>query len=364
VGLVVADGTVASAQPLSLREFTSAGAVAQTVFLPSDVDDVGRRATLSGLAVQQGKLALSGSATFLTFAALDANPNATVAAPFPYKVVRVSCAATVFQGPSFISTAATFAAASDTGLQGGNYIVADAAHTSLYAGAWGSTLSTVYVESAAVGSVAVTPVFTTTSYYMFQQTLAATTASAKNWGAGVFPTSSAQTAGASSAVSTTNGNVGYVAAAASAGGIAGMFTSGTGFFTLFWIETGVAGVYRSAQTAATPTWSVASSGGSAAFTSWATGTVAADATLVAVTYDSVGGILYAAGGTTLHKSCATPGSSSPCAFTSIATLSGSQRFRGLAMSPNGCGAVRRRAAAVSKEDHDVSARIVDDESRS
>ena len=56
-----------------------------------------------------------------------------------------------------------------------------------------------------------------------------------------------------------------------------------------------------------------------------------------------------AGGTTLHKSCATPGTSNPCAFTSIATLTGANRFRGLAMAPSGCGSVRRRAEATAAE---------------
>jgi hypothetical protein len=291
-----------------------------------------------------GKLSLATGQGFLVLAALDANVNASVGGP-PYSttVVRVSCSGSVYFGPGPLPAAAlTYGALGDSGLLGGNYITHDASHTALYAGSWGAEASAVYAEPAARGVVATFPVFTPGSFVLYQQELSAATASARSWGLGVFPTTTAAVPPAyASTLSTTTGNAGFVGSAAGAGGMAGFYSSGTGLVTLWWVEAGVGGVYRDAQVSGT-TWSVASSGGAAAFTSWATGSVASDVGLVAVAYDHTGGgLLYAAGASTLHVSCATPVSSSACAFSVKATLEGAMQFRGLAMSPSACGGVRR-----------------------
>jgi len=286
------------------------------------------------------------SGAFLVFAALDADANATVTAPFAYAVKRVSCAATVFTGPSFAAAQPTYGATSDTGLQGGNYAVVDAAHTALYAGGWGDAASTTFAEGAAAGAVAIVPVAAGASFALFQQTLAAGTASARRWPTGVFPTAASQAAAAASSTSTADGAAGWVAAPTTTmGGLAGAYSAATGFFTLFWVAAGTPGVFRDAQTSAAPAWAVAASGAPASFTAWATGSVAADATLVAVAFDAGAGALYAAGARTLHKCCAAPATAAPCVFTALASLDGTQQFRGLAMAPSGCGAVRRLSAA-------------------
>ena len=187
-----------------------------------------------------------------------------------------------------------------------------------------------------MGAAAVFPVFTAASYQLFQQTLAPGTASARAWGLGVFPTLAAPAppAPASTTLAAT-GRVGYLASAAAAGGMAGAHSTGTGYVTLWWVEAGVLGVYRSSQ-AGGGLWS----GPQPAFT-WSPGSVAGDATLLAVAFDTGSGLLFAAGATTLHVSCAAPDTATPCAFAVGAALEGALQFRGLAMSPSGCGGLRR-----------------------
>ena len=316
----------------------------QTLYLPSDTGDVGRRVTLPGSARLFGRLSLATSRAFLTFAALDADVNSTVTAP-PYAtlLVRVSCSGTVYLGPGpFASAAPVYGAASNSGLMGGAYATVDAAHTAVYAGAWGSSASAAYAEPAARGCGAIFPIFTPSSFYLYQQELTAASNSARAWPVGVFPPPPSPPAPAyASTTSPTNGRAGYIASAANAGGMAGAFSAGTGFITLWWVEAGVAGVYRDTQTSAS-TWSVSNAAGSSAFIAWCTGSVTSDAGLVAVAYDTGSGLLFAAGAAQLHVSCAAPDTAGACAFALAATLEGALQFRGLASSPSACAGLRRR----------------------
>lgn len=79
-----------SAAPVFLDEYTPAGALVQTIPLPTSVAGANKRLTMSGSATSEGALALSADGRFLTLAGYDADPGtASVAGSSTSTVSRV-----------------------------------------------------------------------------------------------------------------------------------------------------------------------------------------------------------------------------------------------------------------------------------
>ncbi len=64
-----------AAAPVFLDEYTPAGALVQTIPLPTGVAGANRRLTMSGSAASEGALALSADGRYLTLAGYDADPG-------------------------------------------------------------------------------------------------------------------------------------------------------------------------------------------------------------------------------------------------------------------------------------------------